>query len=612
MTDGRGVFFFFDRNRISEQTEKNNFSVNPVRIFRFWIPGRKQNEKEEKSMKKKTWKRVAAIGVASVMAAGLFTGCGSKENEASNVTLTENGTYPIVDGEEPLEMTMFTMTMPNIEDFATNDFTKYMEDLTNIKWEFVTGGRDDWESKLTMLLQADDYPDMIFGVSPDIAKYGVDEGIFIPLDEYINEDIMPNYTKLIEENGYDMSVAVETDGQTYSLVNINDCYHCKYARKMWVNTKYLEEMGCEIPTTTDEFLDVCRKFLEYKPAGVAVAGANSGWFANAQNFLLGAYTFIPTTSETFNVMDYVVLDSDTDQVTCVAVSDEYREGLKFLNELYEMGAFYDGNFTQTAEQMKTLINQADEPVLFFPIGAYTDGIDAGTDFYRDYAPMAPIAGPDGTRIAWTMPNYGLSSGAVVITDNCENPEAALRWCDFFYSETGDLCSQYGAEEGVDWVLDPEGKVGLNGEPALYEVLNVYSAETQNHDWQDCGIRVATESYRLGQAVDADVDPYSAEGLERLLYDASAELYEPYAFNTNLINLNELKVTSEENNAVSTAAVEVEKFFSEQQVAFITGAQDINDDAAWQTYVKGADNAGLQTLLDTYQGAYDRAAEGSAE
>ena len=40
---------------------------------------------------------------------------------------------------------MFTMTMPNIEDFATNDFTKYMEELTNIKWsslpEDVTTGR---------------------------------------------------------------------------------------------------------------------------------------------------------------------------------------------------------------------------------------------------------------------------------------------------------------------------------------------------------------------------------------------------------------------------------------------------------------------------------------
>lgn len=105
-----------------------------------------------------------------------------------------------------------------------------------------------------------------------------------------------------------------------------------------------------------------------------------------------------------------------------------------------------------------------------------------------------------------MPNYGVSSGAVCITDNCKNVEAALRWVDTFYSETGDLCSQYGADEGTDWVLNPEGKVGLNGEPALYEVLNVYSAEAQNHDWQDVGIRVAPEAYRLGQAVDADVDP----------------------------------------------------------------------------------------------------------
>lgn len=566
-------------------------------------------------MKRKTWKRAVALGGASLMTMGLFVGCGSKDKggaEGSDIQLTENGTYPIVEGDEPLEMTMFTMTMPNIEDFATNDFTKYMEELTNIKWEFVTGGRDDWQDKLTMLLQSDDYPDMIFGVSPDIAKYGVDEGIFLPLDDYINEDIMPNYTKLIADNGYDMSVAVETDGQTYSLVNINDCYHCKFARKMWVNQNYLDEMGVEIPETTDEFIDVCQKFLEYKPDGVAVSGATEGWYANMQNFLLGAYTFIPSTSSTFSVMDYVVLNSDTGEMECVAVSDAYREGLKFLNQLYEMGAIYDGAFTQTAEQQKTLINQADEPVLFFPIGAYTDAIDAGTDFYDDYVPMAPIAGPDGTRIAWTMPNYGVSSGAVVITDNCPSPEAALRWCDFFYSETGDLCSQYGADEDEDWVLNPEGKVGLNGEPALYEVLNVYSAETQNHDWQDVGIRVAPEDYRLGQAVDADVDPYSAEGLEKLLYDASAELYEPYAYNTNLIELNELKVTSDENDAVATAAVEVEKFFSEQQVAFITGTQDIEDDAAWETYVEGANNVGLPTLLETYQTAYDRAEGGATE
>lgn len=552
-------------------------------------------------MKRRSWKKITALGMAAIMSAGMLAGCGSDKG-GSKAELNEAGTYPIVkDGT--LEMSMFTMSMPNVEDFATNDFTKFMEEKTGIKFTFITGGRDDWEDKLNMILQSDDYPDVIFGVSPNIAKYGVKEGIFIPLDEYLTEENVPNYLNVMKD--FDMGVTRETDGKIYSLANINDCYHCKYARKMWVNTYYLDQMGCEIPTTTDEFIDVCKKFLEFKPDGVAVAGAQEGWFSRMQDWLMGAYTFVPAKSETFNVRDYIAVDSDTHKITSVATSDKYKEGLKFINELYEMGAIYDGDFTQTGEQMKTLVNQSDEPVLFFTSGTISDAIDSASnnELYRHYEAMAPIKGPDGTQIAWTQPNYGVTSGAVCITDNCKDVEAALRWVDFFYGETGDLSSQYGAEEGKDWVLNPEGKVGLNGEPALYEVLNVYSAEAQNHDWQDVGIRVAPESYRLGQAVDADVDPYAPEGLEKLLYDATEELYEPYGANTNIVNLNELKVTDEESNAVSTIAVEVEKMIEESSVAFMTGAKDI--DAEWDSYVDSMEKAGLPTLLETYQTAYDR-------
>lgn len=59
--------------------------------------------------------------------------------------LTEVGTYPI--SEEPLEFTMFRTNMPNVEDFQTNDFTKYMEDLTNIKFTFEAAARDDRAEK---------------------------------------------------------------------------------------------------------------------------------------------------------------------------------------------------------------------------------------------------------------------------------------------------------------------------------------------------------------------------------------------------------------------------------------------------------------------------------
>ena len=542
------------------------------------------------------------------LAASMIMGMSATTVFADDVELNPGGTYPVVkDGT--LDMDVFTMTMPNVEDIQTNDFTKYLEELTGINMNFMTGGRDDWEDKLNMMLQSGDYPDVILGVSPNLAKYGVKEGMIIPLDDYLTEENVPNYLKTMEEYGLDMTR--EADGKIYSLANINVCYHCQYGRKMWVNKRYLDEMGVEIPTTTQEFYDVCEKFMEYKPNGIAVAGAAQGWFSRMQDWLLDAFTLMPGKSSTLAVRDTVARDKETGKAICVGTTDEYKEGLKFLKSLYDLGALYDGDFTQTAEQMKTLINQPDEPVLFFTLGTISDGIDAATnpDFYKDYVCMAPIEGPDGTRIAYQAPNPGVSSGAFAITDKCENPEAALRWVDFFYSATGDLCSQFGAEEGTDWVLNPEGKVGLNGEPAAYEILNLYTSETQNHDWQDIGIRVAPAAYRLGAAVDPDVDVTKSEGLEKLLYDASAELYEPYAGTSNIELYDELKITDEESSNISVVAVEIEKIIEESTVGFITGAMDIDGD--WDSYVDSVEKAGLADLLAMYDSAYARST-GAAE
>lgn len=550
-------------------------------------------------------KKNLAKSMALLLAAGMITGSCMT---ASAADLTPAGTYPIVEGE-PLEMDLFTMSMPNVEDLQTNDFTKYMEEKTNIIMNFQTGGRDDWNQKLTIMLNSNDYPEIIMGVDPGIVKWGVKEGVIIPIDEYLTPEIMPNYMKMMEQYGLDMTR--ETDGKIYSLANINVCYHCMYGRKMWVNKRYLDEMGCEIPTTTDEFYEVCKKYLEYKPDGIAVAGAAQGWFSRVQDWLVNAFIMMPGASGTTGYHDWIARNKETGEVVCVATDERYKEAMKWIKSLYDLGAVYDGDFTQTGEQMKTLVNQPDEPVLFFTAGTISDSIDAATnpEFYRDYVCMAPIAGPDGTRIAYKSPDPGVDSGAFMITDKCENPEAALRWVDLFYSETGDLCSQYGAEEGVDWVLNPEGKVGLDGQPAKYEVLNLYTSETQNHDWQDIGIRVAPADYRLGQASDADVDIYAPEGLEKLLYDASKELYEPYGENGDLEMFATMKLTDEEITDISVKVVELNKIMNETSVAFMTGAKDI--DAEWDSYVESLNNAGLQDLIDLYEVAYARST-GAAE
>lgn len=556
---------------------------------------------------KKRAMRIVAVAAAATMVVGSVAPVYAKKKD-KEVKLTEAGTYPIVPEGEELTLTCFTMTMPNVENFETNDFTKYLEDLTGVHIEWVTAGRDDWQEKLNMMLSSGDYPDMLLGLAPDLAKFGVKEQIIVPMDEYINEENMPNYMKLYGDR---LDLSRETDGQIYSLIAENDCYHCSYGRKMWINTKHLEEMGVEMPTTTDEFLEVCKKFKEYKPDGIAVLGSapGQGWYSEFENFLMGSFILPPSTSYTLDRRDKTAVTWDG-EIVCVAQDDRYREFLKYANTLYNEGALYDGDFTQTEEQMKSIINQDGAPVLAFTTGTISNCIDvtSNPDLYAQYEAMSPLKGPDGTQLTTYFKYLSINDGNFSITDTCKSPEAALRWADFFYSEIGDLASQYGADEGKDWVLNPEGKFGLNGEPAKYEILNKYSAETQNHDWQDLGIRVAPAEYRLGAATAQDVDVKSAEGLEKLLYDASEQKYAPYGQteeNSDLDVLPKLKLTSEETSSISTVAVEIEKLIDEASTAYIVGTRNINDDKDWDSFKDALDKAGLKDLLEVYQTAYDR-------
>lgn len=519
--------------------------------------------------------------------------------------LTEVGTYPI--SEETLEFTMFRTSMPNVEDFQTNDFTKYMEDLTNIKFTFESASRDDRKEKLNMEFNTDTYPDVIMHYAPDAAKWGVEEGVLIQLDDLIYEN-MPNY---VEKMGDYIDQTRQTDGHIYQIAGLNDCYHCMYGRKMWVNTYYLEEMGVDVPETTQEFYDVCKKFVETYPDKIAIGGASSGWYVDFVAWLMGSFTL--------DSGEYgkIALTPEGKMISA-ATTDEWREGLRYIKSLYDIGAIYDGNFTQDAEQLRTIMNQEDVPVLFVPFGTISDGIDAdaNNEVYRQYQCIAPLEGPDGTRLTAYFKYSGLEEGSVSITDHCSNPAAVLRWVDYFFSEKGDISAQFGADEGTDWVWEPnDGSVGLNGEPAMYKIADdkQYSSDVQNHDWQDLVVRYAPADYRLGAATDPDVDLGTTAGLEKLLYLATKEKMEPYGQNPengDLDVLPSLKFTADEASDLQTIQVEVQNYINSSKVEFITGVKSLDDD--WDTYLEELDNCGLQTMIDYYQAAYDRQFGDSAE
>lgn len=513
----------------------------------------------------------------------------------------EVDTLPIV--KEPVSLKVFLSQSANIVDFETNECTKWLEEQTGIDLQFETTPADAVKEKINLKLSSGDYPDMFLGCAANIdeTRYGVDEGILIDLTELMNTK-MPELQKMVADNANMLGEMTATDGKVYMTPAFNDCYHCSLAGKMWVNTEQLKKLGMEVPTTTEEFYNVCKAFKEANPNGVPLASYLNGWNSNSINFIANAFTYRGMDDKAG-----MRLTSDK-KIDSAIVTDEYREALKFMRKLYDEGLFYEASFTMDVNQMKSLLLEDGEPVLFYPAGASVNMIDSTAyhEVYSHYYPIAPLKGPEGKQYASYIPTA--AGAGSCITTACKEPEAAARLLDFMFKhETAQHLSI--GNEGTDWTQPDEGAVGLTGDPALVKRLRAYSQEPQNVNWQDVPVIYNPSSYRFGEQTDPNVDIFSVEGLEALLYKASNELYAPY-IPTDYTPLPTLKFLTEESNEMQTIIVELQKSMTDYDVQFITGKADINDDAAWTAYKDALQNIGLQKVLDIYQTAYDRQYKGA--
>src|SRR5690606_16000187 len=112
-------------------------------------------------------------------------------------------------------------------------------------------------------------------------------------------------------------------------------------RKLWIYKPWLDALGLEMPTTTDELLAVYRAFKEQDPNGngnadeIPLMSATDTWTGAAMNrgsldpYFMGSFLYNPGEP-------WLVLNEEG-RVDFSANKDAWREGLKFLNQLYAEG-----------------------------------------------------------------------------------------------------------------------------------------------------------------------------------------------------------------------------------------------------------------------------------
>ena len=505
-------------------------------------------------------------------------------------------------GDGPVTLDTFLAISPHIEDIKTNAVTRYIEEKVNISFDFDATPQANAADKKKLLLASGDYPSVF--LSGDLSQaeqidYG-QQGVLLPLNDLIDEYGVE--IKRAFEEDPDLRAAITApDGNIYALPHINDCFHCWYSQKMWINKAWLDKLGLEIPTTTEAFYNVLQAFKTQDPNGngkadeIPLTGAYNTWHGIPTHFLMNSFVY-DDEGRYFMMKD--------GKVELAAITPEWREGLEYVNKLYSEGLIDKEAFTQNNDAVSQIGNREGDNL----IGAASLGhigmafsVQGDQTRHQEYVSLAPLAGPDGVAYAALFKGYG--NGQFAITNKATPAQqiAAIKMADYMYSEDFAIVNEYGLE-GTYWEKAPAGEVDVHGEQAKYKLKPEFFeiGATLNDQWDQMGITRRTREIRESWV--APEDPMSPEGFEYRLFLETAqnyenrepdEIYPPTVF-----------IEVDEAKEVNLIQPQIKDYIESNMAQFITGAKKLTDDE-WNKYVKGLDGLNLSRYLEIYQQAYNR-------
>ena len=526
---------------------------------------------------------------------------GQGTEEGSGYTAV--GTYPIV--KDKITMSIFTRQDPKIEDYTTNEYTKYYEEKTNIHVDWQTVPTAALAEKLQVTLAGGKLPDVIMnaGLTPSqVVAYG-SQGIFIPLNDLIDK-YAPNIKQMMELSPDSKKYMYTPDGNIYGIPRFSGMMrHSRLPFKLWMNKTWLDKLNLEVPSTTEELYNVLKAFKTQDPNGngkqdeVPYAGSAENAFDPydyPDSYLMQSFIF-------YDRDNYVMVEDG--KIIFAADKPGFKEGLKYMHRLVSEGLLLPESFTQDRKAMTALAENPDANLL----GAGTSlwwGFFTVPDGprYNEYIPVSIMAGPDGKR-------YGLDRGDstrpadFVITKDAKDPIAAIRWLDHFYDKQNETMFKTGwsptyGQEGKHWEkVDKPGEVGIDGKTKVTFRILVTPGTAGNYYWNQTVPSWSSDETQewLGTY---EVTPEME--MERVLYRTTVDMYLPYS---NLEKkLPFMYFMPEDLTKFGDLQTNITNTVQQFLLRFVTGSMDIEKD--WNKYLKELESAGLQQYLEVLQKTYD--------
>jgi putative aldouronate transport system substrate-binding protein len=532
-------------------------------------------------------KKLTGMLLASSVALTIIPACSvkdaAKQPEATKeIVKNVNATgFPIA--KEPIKLKfaagLAPGNNPNWNDVKI--FNEY-EKKTNMDIEWTMIPFDALTEKKNLMLSSGDYPDAFHTgrfTAAEMLRYG-QQGVLIKLNDLIDK-YAPNFKAIMDKYPQVKKGITMPDGNIYSLPTFYDPEFESVinAAKMWIKQSWLDKLGMKEPTTTEEFYQYLKAVKEKDPNGNGKPdeiGYADVTLNNLIYYLRGSWGL----GNHGISHRYVDTDPKTNKLRFIQADPNYKEMLQYVNKLYTEGLINPNVYTVKSPEY---IAKGTE-------GVYGSAIATNMNTsmkQTDYIGATALKGPHGDQIFSLTKSPIVWIGAFAITDKNKEPEATMRWIDYFYGDEG-VKNFFMGFEGVTYKTNPDGSLDYTDEMAKNpKGLTLEQSLAQNLTWIGGSYpSIVKQKFFKG----AEAMPESLEATKKIHPYLPKDVWPTFNY------------TEKETEKMSTTGTDLQNYVNEMEAKFITGKESFDN---WDKYLDTLKKMGLDDYMKIYNDAYER-------
>ena len=546
-------------------------------------------------MRKSNAKRVIATALTMCMAFGV-SACGKSGAQVGG------GEFQQVDASEltfPLaEKTTLTGTISypaNTESDPNNrTIFKRLQEQTNVEIQWTAIQSDQWGDKITLeMSNVNTLTDFVFSAGfsdSDLLKYAK-QGAIISLEDYIDA-YMPNLKAVFDKYPEYRTMCEDENGHIWALPWIEQLGSEKTAIQTvgdmsFINKKWLDFLGLEMPTTVDEFEQVLIAFRDNADAiqkEFNIDGSIIPMSCIVNDGDQDPAILINGFGEGYGDADrgrHIAVTDDL-KVICSSTQMGYKDGIAWLHKLYDEGLIDSEAFTQ---EWSTYVSKGKSG----RYGVCFSWDVANIDNLEDWVPL-PALTADTRNITPQNGSFtsGFDRGRCVVTSVAKNPALVCAWLDLMYDpfqSPQNNWGTYGEEDEFDIF-----ELGTNdkGEQMLKHAPLGDASPVEVREAECVGGPLAILDEYYGVYVTCPDDA-------QYRLDWIKDIYTP-DMNTKYVYPN-VFMSEADTKKLSDLSADVTKCINSHKADWIMNGFT---DADWDAYIEELNSYGLEEYLSIYQ------------